>query len=87
MKKFQDNMIEQPLILLVTDDAAAREKLSRFLQKNHYRTIEADNNINIIEVLQDQCPDCIYFDIISSEVDVFKTCEQVKRTKKIQIFL
>lgn len=69
---------DQPLILIVEDDAAIQSFLAGSLRDIGYNTIKADNGKAALELIEDHEIDLIISDVMMPEMDGMDLCRQVK---------
>jgi len=57
------------LILLVDDSQFSRSLIMKILGRGAHTTLEAENGIGGLKILQDHTPDCIIADVLMPEMD------------------
>jgi two-component system, sensor histidine kinase and response regulator len=71
-------MAEQPVILLIEDEARLRENLQTLLQSEGYRVTTAQNGADGIKRLRQEPFDLVITDLVMPEVDGFQVLEYLK---------
>ncbi|MDX2098908.1 MAG: diguanylate cyclase [Leptolyngbyaceae cyanobacterium bins.59] len=69
---------ENPLILIVDDDAPMRAILRRVLEQEGYQVTEAVNGVQGIEIFQAFHPQAVLLDARMPDVDGFVCCSQIR---------
>lgn len=72
------NHTEEPLILVVDDEAVNRLILESNLKKHGFRTIAAASGQQCLDLAASEKPDLILLDIIMPGMDGFQTCNNLK---------
>lgn len=75
---FSPQDISSFLILVVDDNAPGRYVKSRLLRGNGYRTIEAANGREALEMVDRHAPDLLVLDVRLPDIDGIKVCAAVK---------
>ena len=57
-------MAKKKTILIVDDEEDIRALLKQFLTKNNYNTMEAENSIQALELIEKKIPDLILSDLL-----------------------
>lgn len=70
---------ESPLALIIEDEEASRRMLQRMLQKQAWRTAEAQNGLSALACLAKAKPDAILLDLMMPEMDGFEFLTQLRR--------
>jgi PleD family two-component response regulator len=65
-------------ILIVDDEKALRLVLSRAMEGEGYRTIDANSGERCLSICQNQLPDVILLDAVMPGMDGFRCCSQLK---------
>jgi FOG: CheY-like receiver len=78
--------------MIVDDDGAMRELMSRMLKSENWKVDQAENGRIGLEVLEklDVLPDVIFLDLMMPEMDGFEFLEHVRansRTKDIKVIV
>ncbi|HEY9907958.1 MAG TPA: PleD family two-component system response regulator [Thermosynechococcaceae cyanobacterium] len=63
-----------PLILLVDDDSFVRIQVRRFLEKERYQVVEANNGQEGLEQFKQLHPDLVLMDAVMPVLDGFESC-------------
>ena len=70
-------------ILMVDDDPATRRLVCALLKQEGYRTLEAGNGTEALELLRKETPDLILLDIIMPGVDGFEVCKAIREDPRM----
>ena len=73
--------VHKPTILIVDDDRAVRNLLSRIFQLEGFEVHTAANGLKFLSILKVNRPDVILLDIMMDWVDGYELCRIVKRTE------
>jgi CheY-like chemotaxis protein len=68
-----------PTILLVEDDTDLRRLLTKVLERENYRVLEAGTGLEAMQILDLQIPDLVITDIIMPDQDGIGTINQLKK--------
>ena len=68
-------------VLLVEDDPAAREMIRRMLDKEGWRSAEAENGLVGLERLAEEIPAAILLDLMMPEMDGFEFLARLRKNK------
>lgn len=71
--------LTQPIILVVDDEASARETLKGVLEDKGYRVAIADSGRQAIEMAKQKHFDVMFIDVVMPEIDGFRTFEEVRK--------
>jgi signal transduction histidine kinase/CheY-like chemotaxis protein len=71
-------------ILIVEDDPATRETMRRAVEREGWRTIEAENGRIGLERVKEQIPGLILLDLMMPEVDGFQFLDELKKQKEFK---
>jgi CheY-like chemotaxis protein len=66
-------------ILLVEDDTDLRRLLTKVLERENYRVLEAGTGLEAMQILDLQTPDLVITDIIMPDQDGIGTINQLKK--------
>ena len=66
-------------ILLVEDDTELRKLLTKVLEREQFRVLEASNGLEAMQILELQAPDLVITDIIMPDQDGIGTINQLKK--------
>ncbi|MBW3572081.1 MAG: response regulator, partial [Gemmatimonadetes bacterium] len=66
-------------VLLVDEDAAARARTRRVLEKEGWKVCEAENGVKALECLERERPHLILLDLMMPEMDGFEFAERVRQ--------
>lgn len=78
LNKYQLNP-SSSVVLVVDDEASAREMTRRQLEKEGWQVIEATNGRKALETLSEQLPDSIVLDLMMPEMDGFEFMDELWR--------
>lgn len=67
-------------ILLIEDDTPFRKMLKRFLEKNRYEIVEAENGLEGVKLFQSNPADAVITDIIMPEQEGLETILRLRKT-------
>jgi CheY-like chemotaxis protein len=67
------------LVLIVDDDTTTRALLRRLLQTDGYRTAEAQDGIQALNLCQRLCPSLILLDAVMPKMDGFEACARLQK--------
>jgi CheY-like chemotaxis protein len=70
-------------ILIVDDDAGIRMLLSKFLQREGYETIMAENGLEGVEFAKKHQPDIIIMDVVMPQMDGLTAARLIKFYKPL----
>lgn len=76
---------ESPEVLLVDDDPAVRERVSKMVQKEGWSPLEAENGNKALEILKDRRPDLVLLDLMMPEKNGFEFIEEMRKSDKKDI--
>jgi diguanylate cyclase (GGDEF)-like protein len=68
-----------PLILIVDDDLFMRKILVRYLERENYHVVEAENGMEALKTYQERQPDMILLDAIMPVLDGFECCSRLQK--------
>ncbi len=87
MKDQHENVVPpfRETILIVDDDAHIREVIRYALSNAGYKTCEAGNGKECLEIFVDRTPDLIILDILMPEMDGTEVCKEIREKSKIPI--
>ena len=77
MEEMEKN-VEQKTILIVDDEKPIVEILVYNLQKEGYRTLEANDGITAVDIAISQKPDLILLDIMLPKMDGLTVCKKIR---------
>jgi len=70
-----------PLALVVDDDLSLRLSMCAALTKAGFKTIEAENGHQAVDLFQSNRPDLILLDVIMPDMDGFETCKAIREMR------
>jgi signal transduction histidine kinase len=71
-------------ILIVDDNSTNRKLLREVLQAEGYSTVEADDGIEALSVLQRELIDIVVCDVLMPNMDGYSLCHEVRRREKLK---
>ena len=74
-------------ILIVDDEQPIVEILVYNLQKEGYKTIEADDGLTAVELATEKRPDLILLDIMLPKLDGLSVCKRIKNSFNVPIIM
>ncbi|MGG6241883.1 response regulator [Nodosilinea sp. AN01ver1] len=75
---------DAPLVLVVDDDRSLRKLLTLAVSQAGYRTIEASNGGEALDLYQQHHPDLVLLDAMMPEVNGFTCCRQLRTLQAIE---
>ncbi|MEO5511875.1 MAG: response regulator [Longimicrobiales bacterium] len=78
LRRVQADMHSGP-ILIVDDDADVREMLRRILEKDGWKTVEAENGRIALDIMERQKPAAVLLDLMMPEMDGFTFVDELQR--------
>lgn len=69
-------------ILIVDDEAEARELVKKSLEMNEYTVITASNGEEALSISKSDKPDLILLDIVMPAIDGYQVCEGLKKDEE-----
>ena len=78
---------EQKTILLVDDEKPIIDILVYNLEKEGYKTIEANDGITAVNIALEQKPDLILLDIMLPKLDGLSVCKRIKNSLNVPIIM
>lgn len=85
----EENVVEntQKLILVVDDEKPIRDILVYNLQKEGYKTVEAEDGEKAIDLALSEKPDLILLDIMLPKVDGLTVCKRLRHNLNVPILI
>jgi PleD family two-component response regulator len=77
---------DAPLVLVVDDDRSLRRLLTMAVQQSGYRTIEATNGQEALELYQQESPDLVLLDAMMPEMNGFACCRRIRMMQATEEF-
>lgn len=77
------NNLARPIVLTVDDDPDTQNLIKRYLVKNNYEVITADNGFKGLEVLQETKPDLILLDVMMPGMDGYEFCAKLQENAEM----
>lgn len=78
-------MPETATVLIVEDDSEIRELIRLYLNKNGYRTAEAQDGITAVQMFETVEPDLVLLDIHLPGASGLEVCEQIRSVSNVPI--
>ena len=78
---------EQKTILIVDDEKPIIDILVYNLEKEGYKTIEANDGITAVNIALEQKPDLILLDIMLPKLDGLSVCKRIKNSLNVPILM
>jgi PleD family two-component response regulator len=82
MSENQSN--ESPRVLIVDDDENTLEILRRWLAKEGYETVTAEDGQECLDILQKERFDIVLLDVMMPNVDGLQVCEQLRQDPRLR---
>lgn len=73
------NTTNQPLVMVIDDDATTRAIASQFLLQSGFRTADAENGQSALDVIDSIQPDLILLDVEMPGINGFDLCETLRK--------
>lgn len=70
--------MNEPVILIVDDDAVLLESIADLLSLSDFDVLTASNGAEALQILQSQRPDCIISDVMMPELDGYGLLEAIR---------
>ncbi|MCP4323205.1 MAG: response regulator transcription factor [Alteromonadales bacterium] len=80
-------MADSKQVLVVDDDQAIRELLAKYLSKNNFEVVTAEDGIEMKQQLAVHQPDLIILDIMLPGDDGFTLCQFIRHTSNVPIIM
>lgn len=74
-------------ILITDDDPHIRELIKHYLHKEGFHTLEAQNGVEALALVEQELPDLIVLDIMMPQMDGYEFCRTVKREFDLPILM
>jgi len=78
---------QQPLILVVDDEATVREVVSEKLKHHNFRVVTAATGKEALQLFADTHPDLIILDLRLPDIDGMTICQQIRRRSRVPIIM
>lgn len=75
----RDKQNQQPLALVVDDDATMRLLLREAMEERHFRVVDAESGEQAIRVFVDQNPDIVLLDVEMPNMNGFMVCRELRK--------
>ena len=73
---------EKGKILIVDDEESNRSLFTRFLAKNGYAAVEAEDGETALAVVEREKPDAVLLDVMMPKLDGYEVCRRLKGNPK-----
>ena len=83
----EEEMITEKTILIVDDEKPIVDILVYNLEKEGYKTIEANDGISAVNIALEQRPDLILLDIMLPKLDGLTVCKKIKNALNVPILM
>src|SRR5512133_3950841 len=70
-------------LLIVDDNASARETLIAMLEQDHYQIEQAKDGFQALQILHHIQPDLILLDVMMPGMDGFEVCRRIRATQHL----
>ncbi|ASS76739.1 DNA-binding response regulator [Tumebacillus algifaecis] len=74
-------------ILITDDDPHIRELIKHYLQKAGFHTLEAQNGVEALRLVEQELPDLIVLDIMMPQMDGYEFCHTIKQEYDLPILM
>jgi CheY-like chemotaxis protein len=72
------------IVLIVDDNPLNRELLTRTLRAEHYATMEAEDGVEALSVLEREAVDVVVCDVLMPNMDGYSLCREVRRRPELK---
>ncbi len=79
--------MENSTILIIDDEMRMRRIIADYLRIKGYRTVEAADGIEALEVFRHEHPDLVLLDVMMPRMDGWQVCEEIRRTSAVPIIM
>lgn len=79
--------MDKATILIVDDEHAIRQLIKTFLERHHYRVLEADCGQQLFERLKTNKIDLIVLDLMLPDIYGIDACKQIREISKVPIIM
>lgn len=84
VNQVEDNVTKQPVIMIVDDSLTIRKATSRFLTKQGFAVLTAQNGEDALEQLQGDLPDIMLVDVEMPKMDGFELTKNVRNNDRLK---
>lgn len=77
----------EPLILIVDDEMRMRRVIADYLHIRNYRTVEAADGVEALEIFRREHPDLILLDVMMPKLNGWDVCREVRRESSTPIIM
>jgi DNA-binding response OmpR family regulator len=71
-------------ILIVDDESTIREVLHRYLEKDGFRVLEAEDGVRCLQVMGSERPDLLLLDLMLPGIDGFSVLSQIRQDPNLR---
>ena len=75
------------VILVVDDDAHIRELVNHYLQREGFKTLEAEDGLKAEAIIDDEKIDLVVLDIMMPHTDGFELCHRIRKSRSVPILM
>ncbi len=75
------------LILVVDDETTIRKNVTAALRLGEYRSVEASDGVQALEVMELTLPDLVILDINMPNLDGFQVCQRIREWSQVPIIM
>lgn len=79
--------MENPTILIVDDEMRMRRVIADYLRIKGYRTAEAADGVEALEVFRREHPALVLLDVMMPRMNGWQVCEEIRRTSATPIIM
>ncbi|MFC4306754.1 response regulator [Cohnella boryungensis] len=79
--------MRQPTVLVVDDEQDIRDVIAVYLRNENIRTIEAEDGIEALKILDKETVDMVVLDVMMPRLDGIMTCMKIRKTSDVQILM
>ena len=76
-----------PTILIVDDEARMRRVIVDYLHIKQYKTLEAEDGVQALELFHAHHPDLVILDVMMPRMDGWQVCRELRRTHRTPIIM
>ena len=74
--------VQQPMIMVIDDDVAVRLVAQEALLEGGFRTCEAENGKQALDLISEITPDLLLLDVMMPEMDGFEVCKAIRKNSE-----
>ena len=80
-------MAAVPTVLVVDDEPIVRDVVVRYLEREGFRTLQADDGDRARELLEHQSPDLVVLDVMLPGTDGLELCRWIRSRSQLPVIL